>query len=88
MARYFFDLHDGEDIPDAVGTEFETVEGARHHAVIVLARLLMQDPGKFWAGDAWTLEVKDDLGVVLFTVVFSASQALVAGAAMSQAAKG
>ena len=88
MARYFFDLHDGEDIPDQEGSEFPTLEDARHHAVIVIARLLMKDPGKFWAGDAWTLEVKDDLGVVLFSVVFSATQSLVAGPALPMSAAG
>lgn len=75
MAQYFFDLHDGEDIPDPTGRDCPTLEDARHHAVVATATLLMQNPAKFWSGEAWTMTVKDDLGLVLFTLRFEATQA-------------
>lgn len=83
MARYYFDLHDGVDIIDEDGMEFDSLEDARHHAVMKMAELLMQAPGQFWAGDAWTLKVKDDVGLTLFKLNFSATESAVVAAPMS-----
>ena len=75
MSRYFFDLHDGEKFTDDTGLEFASVEDALHHAVNAVAELLMRNPAKFWSGKPWVMEVKDDLGMVLFTLNFAASEA-------------
>ena len=83
MSRYYFDLHDGVDIIDEDGLELASLESARHHAVMKMAELLMQAPGQFWAGDAWTLKVKDDLGLTLFRLNFSATEAAVVAAPKS-----
>ncbi len=77
MSRYYFDLYDGVEIIDEDGMELASIENARRHAVLKMAELLMQAPDKFWAGDAWTLKVKDDLGLTLFTLNFSAAEAAV-----------
>jgi hypothetical protein len=86
MARYFFDLHDGVEIIDEVGLDLATLDHARHHAVMKMAELLMQSPGQFWAGDVWTLTVKDDLGLVLFALNFSATKAAVVADASARSA--
>jgi hypothetical protein len=86
MARYYFDLNDGVDIIDEDGKELASLESARHHAVTKLAELLMQTPGRFWAGDAWTLKVKDDLGLTLFELNFSATEAAVVASPMPASA--
>jgi hypothetical protein len=83
MDRYYFDLHDGVDIIDEDGMELASLENARHHAVMKMAELLMQAPGQFWAGDAWTLKVKDDLGLTLFKLNFSATESAVVASPMS-----
>jgi hypothetical protein len=77
MAQYFFDLHDGVEILDDAGMDFDSLDDVRHHAVMKMAELLLQNPGQFWAGDIWTMTVKDDLGLVLFTLNFSATKAAV-----------
>lgn len=68
MARYFFDLRDGEFIPDPVGTELTTVDDARNEAARRMAGLLQADPGKFWGGEEWHMEVKNKDGLILFSL--------------------
>ncbi len=77
MSHYYFDLHDGVDIIDEDGLELASLAAARHHAVMKMAELLMQTPGQFWAGDAWTLKVKDDVGLTLFKLNFAATESAV-----------
>jgi hypothetical protein len=50
MARYFFNLVDGRDIPDAEGTEFSDMAAVRG-AALKMAGELLRDGGKeFWSG--------------------------------------
>ncbi len=86
MARYFFDLQDGEQIPDEVGTDFATLEDARHHAAITIASLLIKNPAKFWSGKEWEMLVRDDLGLTLFSLAFIATEAPVAAGHHAQLA--
>ena len=73
MARYFFDIRDGEYIHDTVGQEFDDLQAARVQAVVFSARLLTANPSKFWEGEEWQLEVRDDTGVILFILTFMAT---------------
>ena len=75
MARYFFDLQDGDLIQDDTGTDLATLEDARHHAVIAIATLLLKNPSRFWSGRQWAMDVRDDIGLTLFSLTFSAAEA-------------
>jgi len=73
MPRYFFDIRDGEYIPDHVGCEFVDLEAARIHAVVRSADLLKANPSKFWDGEEWQLEVRDEARLILFILTFMAT---------------
>lgn len=75
MARYFFDVRDGEYIPDQVGTELPDLAAARVHAVVYSGELLMRNAEQFWRGEEWQLEVKDQQGLILFSLMFLATNA-------------
>ena len=73
MPRYFFDIRDGEFIPDLVGCEFVDLEAAHVQAVVHSANLLKSNPSKFWDGEEWQLEVRDEAHLILFILTFMAT---------------
>ena len=75
MPRYFFHVHDGTSIRDAIGTVLPDVYAAQEEAISTSGELLREIGGKFWDGAEWSLEVTDEAGRVLFTLRFSAQEA-------------
>ncbi len=75
MPRYFFDVRDGEYIRDEVGHEFADLEAARIQAVLLSTELLKENPSKFWDGEEWQLEVRDEEDLILFMLTFMATNA-------------
>jgi hypothetical protein len=74
MARYFFNLVDGRDIPDAEGTEFSDMAAVRG-AALKMAGELLRDGGKeFWSGHEWRMHVLDERGNEALTLRFQAEQ--------------
>jgi hypothetical protein len=73
MPRYFFDIRDGEFIPDPVGREFIDLEAARIQAVVISGELLKENPSRFWEGEEWQLEVRDETRRILFILTFMAT---------------
>jgi hypothetical protein len=74
LAHYFFDITDGQTYADDTGMEFATIEAVRAHAISLSATLLGSHRPAFWRGEEWLIEVKDDIGVVLFTLAFRATE--------------
>ncbi|HTI66222.1 MAG TPA: hypothetical protein VL460_01605 [Caulobacteraceae bacterium] len=70
MPQYFFDVTGGDFSPDLVGLDFPDMDAARVHAVGLCGALLNSNAAKFWQGEEWLIEAKDDCGLVLFTLVF------------------
>jgi hypothetical protein len=70
MRRYFFDVRDGEFIPDDTGADFATLRAARLQAVAMAGAMLSEDPGKFLDGDDWQIELRDESGLIFFTFAF------------------
>jgi hypothetical protein len=50
MPRYFFNIHDGQDIPDDTGTVCADATEARTQAVIASGALLRDWGAQFWQG--------------------------------------
>lgn len=75
MPRYFFNVHDGSDLPDPEGTELADLDAARKYAVRYAACLLLDSSETFWGGTDWSMDVTDDQGLFLFTLHFVATEA-------------
>ena len=75
MPRYFFDVTDGSYVHDAVGTELAGLADARLEAVILSGNLLRDNPAAFWRAEDWQIDVKDEDGLVLFTLSFTVTEA-------------
>jgi hypothetical protein len=66
MSRYFFDLTNGDSVPDEVGEEFDRVEAARGHAMAVARELSRNLPPDALVGRS--ISVVDERGLVVFKV--------------------
>jgi len=72
MPRYFFDIIDGQAFPDNDGTDLPDLTAARLEAVRLSAEVLKEMPERFWMCEEWTMTVRDDIGIRLFTLKFRA----------------
>ena len=77
MPRYFFDIVDGEDLPDLEGSVHADLAAARIEAVRYSAEVLKEMPERFWNSELWTMSVFDHNRVRLFTLKFLAADAVV-----------
>ncbi len=75
MPRYFFHVQDGQDIRDNEGTELPSLKAARVAAVQVAGRLLSEHADEVWTSSDWQMDVTDHTGLLLFTLMFSATMA-------------
>lgn len=76
MPRYFFNVHDGRNIVDDIGTEIADLEGVRDEAVSTAGELLRDGAGvDLWSGEEWKMVVTDQDGNEVLTLRFSGSMA-------------
>ena len=68
MARYFFHIHNGQDLPDKFGTTLPGVKQAREEAIQTASELLRGNGDEFWNGPDWTMRVTDQMGLPVFTI--------------------
>lgn len=73
MPRYFFDIKDGEDVPDDEGAVLADLAAARLEAVRYSAEVLREMPDRFWNCEEWTMTVREGR-VPLFTLKFIAEK--------------
>ena len=69
MPRYFFNVHDGRDMPDETGTVVPDIKAARSQAVITAGERLRDLDGEFWGAPEWRMEVKNEHGAKVCAVV-------------------
>ena len=72
MPRYFFDIVDGQDLPDLVGSDWPDLRAARVEAVRYSAEVLKEMPERFWNAEAWTMTVSTAEKIPQFTLKFVA----------------
>jgi hypothetical protein len=72
MPRYFFHVHDGEEIIDHEGTELADAEDARVEAVVLSGGMLKDAGPRFWNNGEWRLHVTDEAGATVCALLFSA----------------
>jgi hypothetical protein len=73
MPRFYFDFHDGEVLRDEIGTDLPSLDSARIRSVALSAVVLRDQAKRFWQGDEWRLDVRNESGLVLFTLTFMAT---------------
>jgi hypothetical protein len=78
MPQFHFDVTDGTFTPDLTGLELPDIPAARAHAIERMTELLASHTEAFWLGQEWLIEVRDDCGLVLFTLAFRATESPVA----------
>ena len=71
MARYYFHIRDGKDLPDAVGTELPNLAAVRQEAISAAGEML-RDVASVWTGEEWRMTVLDDTGAQVLLLRFSA----------------
>jgi hypothetical protein len=71
MPRYHFNVYDGASSPDKEGIELADLTTARHDAVRLMGRLLLDDPDAVWGDDQWHLDVADGRGLTLFSLLLA-----------------
>lgn len=75
MPRYFFNIHDGKDILDDLGYELLDLDAAKKLSVTLSGDCLRDHALEFWTGEEWTMEVTDEHGLTLFSLLFVAISA-------------
>lgn len=68
MARFYFNVRDGQANPDQTGTDLPSLVAARAYAIQVVCESLQGDSTTVWQAPTWHVEVTDDRGLVLFDI--------------------
>lgn len=78
MPRYFFHRVDGGFAPDPDGTELPDLDAARTEAVLYAAQSIRDRPDYVWRGRDFRVEVTDEGGALLCTIVVLGIDAMAA----------
>jgi hypothetical protein len=79
MPRYFFHTADGSRERDTEGTELANYREARAVAIQHAGELLTHEPEHLWHDSDFRIEVTDETGLILFTVIMLAVDAPATG---------
>jgi hypothetical protein len=72
MPRYFFQVIDGREIIDKVGTMLPGLSEARAQAIRTAGAILRDEGDEFWNGTEWQMNVTDARGQPVLKLRFSA----------------
>lgn len=75
MARFFFHVHDGTTILDNEGTVLPDLPTARKVAVQFAGEMLRDLGRDLEDGEDWKVDVADEHGLILFTILLAALDA-------------
>ena len=71
MPHYFFNVQDGQDLPDREGTVLAGPEAARVGAVSTSGEMLKAHAARFWIDRDWRMHVTDEQGATVCDLRFS-----------------
>jgi hypothetical protein len=71
VPRYFFNVKDGQDLPDHEGTVLADAEAARVMAVVTSGEMIQAHASLFWADADWQMHVTDEQGAMICDLRFS-----------------
>ncbi|GEL44778.1 hypothetical protein MEX01_53690 [Methylorubrum extorquens] len=72
MARYFFDIIDGQVLPDMEGADFASPAQARAEAIATAGEMLRDAGLRSWDGSEWRMLVRDEESRTVLSLRFSA----------------
>ena len=72
MPRYFFHVHDSEEMLDREGTVLAGFDEARAEAIKTAGEMLRDAGRRFWDGAEWRMWVTDEAGATVCKLRFSA----------------
>lgn len=76
MATYHFHFIDGRSLPQTDSEEFAAYPAARTAAVSTLGQMLCDHPNEVFGDHDISVEVADDRGLVLLSVIVTAVESL------------
>jgi hypothetical protein len=68
MARFFFHIRNGQDLPDDSGMVLPGIKDAREEAVRTASELLRGDGDDVWNAPDWSMQVTTEAGQPVFTI--------------------
>jgi hypothetical protein len=72
MARYFFHVHDSQELIDREGVELANGDDVKRQAVVTSGELLQYYGDRFWDRAEWRMWVTDESGATVCDLRFSA----------------
>lgn len=75
MALHYFNVYNGRDFLDHIGSELPDLDAVRNEALRTAGELLRGECRDLWSGSDWKLVVTDEGGQEVLTLRFSATSA-------------
>lgn len=75
MPLFHFNVQDGSNITDSEGSELNDIAAARLAAVEMAGELLKDHARDFLHDETWSMDVTDDAGLILFSLVMHLADA-------------
>lgn len=75
MALHYFNVYNGRDFLDDVGSDLPDLDAVRTEAVKTAADLLRGECKDLWSGSDWKMIVTNESGQEVLMLRFSASEA-------------
>ena len=69
MQRFFFHTADGSRDRDETGTDLPSLHAARAHDITYAGECLTHEPSVLWEGRDFRVEVTDESGTLVFTII-------------------
>ena len=71
MPRFFFNVKDGQDLPDHEGMVLADADAARVMAVFSSGEMIRAHASQFWKDRDWQMHVTDEQGATVCDLRFS-----------------
>lgn len=75
MPRYYFNIDNGQAIPDVKGIELKNLAAAKCEAIQMAGRLICDAAATFWDRAEWSMTVTDATGLTLFRLEIMGTEA-------------
>ena len=74
MPTYYFDICEGQSLPDKQGLELKSLVEAKAHAITIAMTYLHQPSVEFWRDHAWSVGIREQGRGLLFQLDVSVTQ--------------